>query len=73
MAGALGTSLVAAVIGSDTAAAGAEAAKYGADTVLTLSSPALADYRLSGYAAALKKAVAESGATVVLAAACARP
>ena len=72
VADALGTSLVAAVIGSDTAAAAAEASTYGADTVLTLSSPALADYRLSGYAAALKKAVAESGATVVLAAATTR-
>ena len=59
VADALGTSLVAAVIGGDTAAAAAEASTYGADTVLTLSSPALADYRLSGYAAALKKAVAE--------------
>ena len=72
VADALGTSLVAAVVGSDTAAAAAEASTYGADTVLTLSSPALADYRLSGYAAALKKAVAESGATVVLAAATTR-
>ena len=42
VADALGTSLVAAVIGSDTAAAAAEASTYGADTVLTLSSPALA-------------------------------
>ena len=68
----LGTSLVAAVIGSDTAAAAEAARTYGADTVLTLTSPALAQYRLSGYAAALQKAVAESGATVVLAAATTR-
>jgi electron transfer flavoprotein alpha subunit len=72
VADALGTSLVAAVIGSDTAAAAEEARQYGADTVLALRSPALADYRLSGYAAALKNAVAESGATVVLAAATTR-
>jgi electron transfer flavoprotein alpha subunit len=72
VADALGTSLVAAVIGSDTAAAAEEARQYGADTVLALSSPALADYRLSGYAAALKNAVAESGATIVLAAATTR-
>jgi electron transfer flavoprotein alpha subunit len=72
LADALGTSLVAAVIGSDTAAVAEQARTYGADTVLALNSPALADYRLSGYAAALKKAVAESGATVVLAAATTR-
>jgi electron transfer flavoprotein alpha subunit len=72
LADALGTTLVAAVIGSETGAAAEQARTYGADTVLTLNSPALADYRLSGYTAALKKAVAESGATVVLAAATTR-
>ena len=72
LADSLGTPLVAAVIGSDTAAVAETARTYGADTVLTLSSPALANYALSGYAAALKKAVAESGATVVLAAATTR-
>ena len=40
--------------------------------MLTLTSPALADYRLSAYVAALKKAVADAGATVVLAAATTR-
>jgi electron transfer flavoprotein alpha subunit len=72
LADALGTTLVAAVIGGDTAATAEAARTYGADSVLALTSPALADYRLSGYAAALKKAVAESGATVVLAAATTR-
>ena len=72
VADALGTQLVAAVIGSDTAAAAEAARTYGADPVLTLTSPELAQYRLSGYAAALQKAVAEAGATVVLAAATTR-
>ncbi len=72
LADALGTSLAAALIGSDTSAAAEEARTYGADSVLTLTSPALAQYRLSGYAAALKQAVAESGATVLLAAATTR-
>lgn len=72
LADALGTSLVAAVIGSDTAATAEAACTYGADTVLTMTSPALSSYVLSGYTAALKKAVAESGATVVLAAASTR-
>ena len=72
LADSLGAPLVAAVIGSDTAATAEAARTYGADTVLTLTSPALANYALSGYAAALKQAVAESGATVVLAAASTR-
>ena len=72
LADAMGVKLVAAVIGSDTAKTAAEAQKFGPDTVLTLTDPALADYRLSAYAAALKKAVAEAGATVVLAAATTR-
>jgi electron transfer flavoprotein alpha subunit len=72
LANGLGTKLVAAVIGDDTAKSAEAARTYGADTVLTLTGPALADYRLSAYAAALKKAVAEAGATVVLAAATTR-
>ncbi len=72
LADALGTQLVAAVIGSDVDAAAQQALTYGADTALTLASPALADYRLSGYAAALETAVKESRATVLLAAATTR-
>jgi electron transfer flavoprotein alpha subunit len=72
LADALGAPLVAAVIGSDTAAAAEAARTYGADTVLALTSPALGNYVLSGYVAALQQAVAESGATVFLAAATTR-
>jgi electron transfer flavoprotein alpha subunit len=72
LADSLGTALVAAVVGADTAATAEVARTYGADTVLALTSPALGDYRLSAYVAALKAAVAESGATVVLAAATTR-
>ena len=66
LANELGTKLVAAVIGAETATTPLPPRTYGADTVLTLTSPALADYRLSAYTAALKQAVAEAGATVVL-------
>jgi len=62
----LGTSLVALVIGADTAAVAAEAQTYGADSVLTATDPVLADYRLSAYVEVLKSAVSEAGATVVL-------
>jgi electron transfer flavoprotein alpha subunit len=65
LAAALGTSVVAAVLGGDTAGAAATVAGYGVD-VLSLSSPVLADYRLSAYSAALKKAATESNATVLL-------
>ncbi|MBK8047703.1 MAG: electron transfer flavoprotein subunit alpha/FixB family protein [Anaerolineales bacterium] len=68
LADALGTQLVAAVIGGETAKTAEEATKYGADEVLTLTDGALADYRLSAYAAALTQAVGAAGATVVLAA-----
>jgi len=72
LANALGTTLVAAVIGGDTTTTAEAARTYGPDTVLTLTGPMLADYRLSAYAGALKKAIAETGATVVLAAATTR-
>jgi electron transfer flavoprotein alpha subunit len=63
---------VAAVVGAETAKTAEAARTFGPDTVLTLTSPVLADYRLSGYVAALKQAVAAAGATVVLAAATTR-
>ena len=72
LADSLGAPLVAAVIGSDVAAIAETARTYGADTVLALTAPALGNYVLSGYAAALKQAVAETGATVILAAATTR-
>lgn len=62
----MGTSLVALVAGADTSAVAAEAQTYGADSVLTATSPVLADYRMSTYIDVLKSAVQESGATVVL-------
>jgi len=71
IASAMGGQTVAAVVGGD--AAIAETVRtYGADTVLTLTSPVLAGYRLSGYAAALRKAVEVAGAAVVLMAATVR-
>ncbi|HQY90433.1 electron transfer flavoprotein subunit alpha/FixB family protein [Caldilinea sp.] len=71
IAGALGTQSVAVLIGADAAAA-ETVRTYGADTVLTVSSPVLANYRLSAYVKALRKAVEAAGATVVLMAATVR-
>lgn len=69
LADTLGTDLVALIIGAETAATAEAASTYGANRVLTATDAALADYRLSAYADVLGQAVAESGATVVLAAA----
>lgn len=66
IAASLGTQSVVAVLGGDTGAAAAEASKYGADVVMTLSSPVLADFRLSAYVKALRTAIDAAGATVVL-------
>lgn len=66
LAGELGTSLNAVVIGDDGGAAAEAAGVYGADVVYSITSPVLADYRLSAYGAALQKAVEETGATIVL-------
>ncbi len=72
LADSLGAPLVAAVIGSDVTAIAESARTYGADSVLAVTGPALGNYVLSGYAAALQQAVAEAGATVILAAATTR-
>ncbi|MBW7883135.1 MAG: electron transfer flavoprotein subunit alpha/FixB family protein [Caldilineaceae bacterium] len=72
LAGALSTQVVAAVAGDDTAATAEVARTYGADVVMTLTSPVLAGFRLSAYAHALKQAINEAGATVVLMAATVR-
>lgn len=72
LADSLGAPLVAAVIGSDVTAIAEAARTYGADSVLAVTGPALGNYVLSGYAAALQQAVAEAGATVILAAATTR-
>lgn len=66
LATALGTPLVALVMGSETAATAQEAANYGANEVYTITSPVLANFRLTPYAAGLKAAVQAAGATVVL-------
>ena len=71
VAGALGTQTVAVLIGGD--AAHAEAVRgYGADVVMTVTSPVLATDRLSAYVTALGEAVKAAGATVVLMAATVR-
>lgn len=72
LAGALGAPLVALVMGSETTATAETARTYGVQEVLTITSPTLATYRLSAYAAALKQAIDAAGATVVLAAATTR-
>jgi electron transfer flavoprotein alpha subunit len=70
LAGALGTQTVAVLVGD---AASAETVRtYGADVVMTVTSPVLATYRLSAYVKALRKAVEAAGATVVLMAATVR-
>ncbi len=62
----LGTTLVAAVIGAETAQAAEAVRPFGVDEVLTFTGPVYGDFRLSAYVAAMKKAVAEAGATAVL-------
>jgi electron transfer flavoprotein alpha subunit len=66
LADALGTSLDAVVMGAETAQAAAAAQSYGFDKVYAAEDPVLAVYRLTAYAAGLQKAVAASGATIVL-------
>jgi electron transfer flavoprotein alpha subunit len=66
LAEALNTSLIAVVLGDETTTSAHRAYQYGADQVLTLTDPLLADYRLSAYAAGLKQAIHEAGATVLL-------
>lgn len=71
LAATLGTQSVAVLIGGD--AANVEKVRsYGADVVVTVTSPALATYRLSAYVKALRKAVETAGATVILMAATVR-
>ncbi len=72
LADALGTELVAAVMGAETAATAAAAGQYGADVVYAITSPLLAEYRFSAYAAGLEKIVQEAGASVLLASATTR-
>lgn len=72
LADALGTPLGAVVLGDSINETVSAARKYGADVVYAVASSVLAEYRLSAYAAALKKAVEVSGATVLLASATTR-
>jgi electron transfer flavoprotein alpha subunit len=72
LAQALGTPLVALVMGEETASSAAQAQAYGASLVLTMTSPLLKNYRLSAYAAGLRQAAAAASATVILAAATTR-
>ena len=69
LAGALGTQVVAAVLGDETATSAQRAGEFGADSVYTVTSPLLAQFRLSTFAAALRQVVEAAEATVVLTAA----
>ncbi len=66
LANALGTSLVALVIGAKADATTQTAQTYGVDQVLVAIDPALEQYRLSAYTIGLKAAIAQSDATIVL-------
>jgi electron transfer flavoprotein alpha subunit len=58
-----------ALFAGASSAGAAEAAKYGADLILTAEAPALASYSSDAYASVLADAVKAKGATVLLAAA----
>ncbi|CAN5861067.1 electron transfer flavoprotein subunit alpha/FixB family protein [soil metagenome] len=62
----LGAPLVAVAMGSDITATAELARQYGADLVVTITSPILENYRLSAYAAGLRQAIEEMEAVVVL-------
>nr|HRJ45207.1 hypothetical protein [Caldilineaceae bacterium] len=66
LAAEMGTSAAALVIGENVDAIAQEALGYGAATVYTASSPALAQYRLQPYAVAVAQALDAAGATVFL-------
>src|SRR3712207_1080390 len=69
LAGALGTTLAALVMGETTEATAQRAGEYGAAEVYTITDPLLAQFRLSAYAAGLRHTVERAGATIVLTAA----
>jgi len=62
----LGTSLTALVMGAETVGIAEQAQQYGADAVLTMTSPLLENYRASVFTDVLKEAIAHSDASVVL-------
>lgn len=66
LAGSLGTSTVALVIGETVDAIAQDALALGADTVYTATAAALAQYRLQPYADVLETAIKSAGATLIL-------
>ncbi len=66
LAAQMGSSAAALVIGDGVDAIAQEAIGYGAATVYTASSPALARYRLQPYAAVVEQALDAAGATLFL-------
>lgn len=62
----IGAPLVALVMGAETTAVAEAARQYGADLVLTMTSPLLEKFRLSAYAAGLQQAIEAMEAAVVL-------
>lgn len=66
LADVLGTSLVALVMGAATEETSHAAQTYGIDQIFVATDASLEHYRLGAYAAGLKTAIEQSGATVVL-------
>ena len=62
----LGQPLVAVVVGDQTGNLAAEAIRYGADQVLVAEDPEFAQFRAGVYAAALKAAIEQAKAEIVL-------
>ena len=72
LAAEMGMTAAALIIGDGVDAIAQQALRYGAATVYTASSPALAQYRLQPYAAVAQQALDTAGATVFLTAATVR-
>ncbi len=66
IADALGTKLTAVVMGSGVQGLASELAAFGADRVLVLDDPALADFRVEAYTEALAQALAAEPPAVIL-------
>ena len=67
LAGALGTTVTAVVVGPGAEALAGELASYGADSVRVFDDPALGSYATEAYATALAQAIADAKPSVVLA------
>lgn len=72
VAEALCVPLAAAVLGAETSGTAEATRSFGVQTVYTVTSPVLANFRLSAYAAALKAVIGAADATAVLASATTR-